>query len=203
METQLQGIIDKIHAEGVQAAEARAHEIIAGAERRAAQKHAEAQQHADALIDEAKQAVAKLEAGGRAALKQAGRDTILSVQNKLNALLAAVVTKEVGEALQPEVIATAVKTIIAGWASDDTIGVEVLVDEQQRAQVETAVRAALAKEIAAKTEITPVRGLGTGFRIGTKDGTAYFDLTGDSVAEVLIAFLNPHLTEIMREAVAE
>ena len=57
--------------------------------------------------------------------------------------------------------------------------------------------------IAAKTEITPVRGLGAGFRIGTKDGVAYFDFTGDSVEEVLIAFLNPRLTEIMREAVAE
>ena len=203
METQLQGIIDKIHAEGVQAAETRAHEIISGAERRAAQKHAEAQRHADTLIDEAKQTVAKLEAGGRAALKQAGRDTILSVQNKLNALLAAVITEEVGKTLKPELIATTVKTIVTGWANNGVTGVEVLVDEQRQAEIETAVRAALAKEVAAKTEITPVRGLGSGFRIGTKDGAAYFDFSGDSVAEVLIAFLNPRLTEIMREAVAE
>lgn len=203
METQLQGIIDKIHAEGVQAAEERAREIIARAEQRAAEKHAEAQKQADALIADAKQTVAKLEAGGRAALQQAGRDTILSVQDKLNALLASVVKEQVGTALSPETIAAAVKTVLDGWANVADTGADVLIDEQQQAAVEKAVRAALAKAIAAKTEITPVRGLGAGFRIGTRDGVAYFDFTGDSVAEVLIAFLNPRLTQIMREAVAE
>jgi V/A-type H+-transporting ATPase subunit E len=49
-------------------------------------------------------------------------------------------------------------------------------------------------------ELKADRNLGAGFRIAGKDGSAYYDFSSESVAELLAAYLNPRLGEILKTA---
>ena len=39
-----------------------------------------------------------------------------------------------------------------------------------------------------------------GFRIGVKDGAAFYDYSADSVAELFSSYLNPRIAKLMKEA---
>jgi V/A-type H+-transporting ATPase subunit E len=50
-------------------------------------------------------------------------------------------------------------------------------------------------------ELKADRNLASGFRIANKDGSAYYDFSAESAAEMLSAYLNPRLSEILKTAV--
>jgi len=49
-------------------------------------------------------------------------------------------------------------------------------------------------------ELKPVKGAKAGFRIGEKNGAAYYDFSADAVADMLSAYLNTRLAAIMSSA---
>ena len=49
-------------------------------------------------------------------------------------------------------------------------------------------------------EVKTDRTLSSGFRVGIKNGAAYYDYSAESVAELFAAYLNPRVAEIMKNA---
>ncbi|MEX2443074.1 MAG: V-type ATP synthase subunit E family protein [Alkalispirochaeta sp.] len=203
METQLQDIIDKIHDEGVKEAEQRARKIVESAEKQAREKVDHARSEADEIIKEAKEEAAKHTAAGEAALKQASRDLLLSVRKQLTSLFETVQEQAVGDALTPERMASIIADMVQAWSTSGSDQFEVLVNEQDREGLETALRSALAEKLKKGVDVRPVRGITAGFRVGTQDGSAYYDFTDETLAELLSAFLNPRLAELMKSATKE
>ena len=52
-------------------------------------------------------------------------------------------------------------------------------------------------------EIKPDKTLSNGFRIGLKDGSAFYDYSAESVAELFSAYLNPRVAAILKQAASE
>ena len=199
METQLQDIISKIHDEGVKGAEERAHAIIEHAEKQAQEQIRKARSEAEKIIKEARQESSRLQSAGEAALKQAGRDLLLSVQKQLNALFDAVMTETAAEALSSEKMAEVMAHLVEKWYEQANDDITVLVPEKDRERLEKSLRSHLAKKVREGITIQPVRSMTAGFRIASKDGSSYYDVTEGTLAELLSAYLNPRLTEIMRD----
>jgi V/A-type H+-transporting ATPase subunit E len=59
----------------------------------------------------------------------------------------------------------------------------------------------LSAELKKGVELKSDRNLAAGFRIANRDGSAYYDFSAESVAELLSAYLNPHLAETLKESV--
>jgi V/A-type H+-transporting ATPase subunit E len=78
--------------------------------------------------------------------------------------------------------------------------VELQVSEADAERLEKHLRAALSREIGKGLVITPVESIDAGFRIGEKDGAVYHDITDVGLAEILGAFVNPRLAELIRQA---
>jgi len=203
METQLEDIIQKIQDEGVAAAEARAKEITALAEKQAAQKIQAAQDEAATIVKDAEKERDRLIASGESALQQAGRDLILAVQKRVTAMFESVVDESLGAALSSERIGEIVVALVQAWNDNQDGTFEVLVPQSQREAIETTVRKALSDKVAAGVDIRPVSSITAGFRIGRRDGAVYYDFSSESLAEMLAAFLNPRLSEIMKNAAGE
>lgn len=203
METQLQDIIDKIHDEGVKGAEERARKIVESAEKQASERIEQARREAEGIIRSARDEAAKHQASGEAALRQASRDLLLSVRTELTRLFEAVQRDQIGETLTPEKAAPIIAGLIEQWNTAGTDDIEVMVSEKDRDALEKSLQAALSRKLADGVEIKPVRGITAGFRIGSKDGSAYYDVTDATLAELLSAYLNPRLGEIMRNAVGQ
>ena len=202
METQLQDIIDRIHSEGVKGAEQRAHEIIEHAEKRAQERVASAREQAESIIKDAKEEAAQAQASGEAALRQAARDVLLSVQKRLEALFTELQEQAVGEALTPERVSSIIESMIGTWLKDDGATVDVLVAEGDRDAMEKELKRRLADKLKGGVDVRPIKGISAGFRVGG-EGAAYFDVTAETLAELLAAYLNPRLSEIMKQAAAE
>lgn len=200
MESQLQELIDKIKSEGVKNAEEQAKQITEEAEKQAEQITADAQNKADKIVADAKKEAEKLRQSGEEALTQAGRDLLLTLEKKITVLFDSVVKQEVDNSLSDDVVAESVSVILKNWSKEHTGNLSVLISEEQFDKLEKKLKTSLAEEMKKGVEVKPFRGVKSGFYIAEKDGSAYYNFSGEGLAENLSELLNPRLKEIMEKA---
>ncbi|MCQ2594770.1 MAG: V-type ATP synthase subunit E [Treponemataceae bacterium] len=201
MDVQLQELIDKIKKNGVAAAESSAAEIIADAEKRAAAIISEAERKAEEAEKKAKAEAERLEKASIDAIKQAGRNSILSFRDGINAELSAIVEAETAKAYDADMLKTLIPDVVKAWTSNaDASSVAVLLSEKDLDALSKNFASALKAEIDKGLEIKSDAALDAGFRIGTKDGAAYYDFSAESVAALFSAYLNPKTAQIMKDA---
>ena len=68
-------------------------------------------------------------------------------------------------------------------------------------KLEGFFRDKLAAQLKKGLELKSDSSISGGFRISEKDGSAYYDFSSESVAEMLSAYLNPQLAEILKTSV--
>lgn len=201
MDVQLKELIERINTEGIQNAEQKAREIIHEAERQAGEILARAQKEAGAIVGKAKSEAAGFEASGREALKQAGRDLVLAVQQQLTGLFNGIVARETRGALTAKVVEEAVVSLVHSWSEKGLTNGQVLLSADQGERLQKALLARLAAEVRNGLRIELLPGISAGFRLVEKEGAAYYDFTDQGISEFLVSYLSPRLSEIMREAV--
>lgn len=86
MDVQLKELIDKIKNDGVKSAEENAARIISEAEEKASGIIRKARENADTLRDTARADAEKTERSGKEALRQAGRDLVLTIKAEISTL---------------------------------------------------------------------------------------------------------------------
>jgi len=204
MDVQLQELVDKIRKDGVETAEASASEIIRNAEAKALAIVNAARTESDLIVKKGTEEAKRAEAASISAIKQAGRNLLLSFRDGIVAELDAIVRTETAKAYNPEMlkelIPTAVKSWIASTGEDD---IKILLSESDAAKLEMGLKAALKAEIEKGLTISAGRNVAGGFRIGTKDGSAYYDFTASAVADLFSAYLNPRVADILKSAAKE
>lgn len=196
MDIQLQQLLETIKSEGVEAAEKKAAEIIATAEKKAQEILAEAQEKADKIVKQAKQTAEQREATAKAAIYQAGRDTVLAIEKQLKEVFGRLVAQTVGATYKGKVLEAAILEVVRQWAADVDGGVVVL-NPEQAAALEDSLKAKLAEQLKKGIQITPSNKVSGGFIIKQEDGAAYYDFTAEAIAEVLTTHLNPMLAQII------
>jgi V/A-type H+-transporting ATPase subunit E len=203
MYVQVQSLIDKIKKDGITGAEQQAGEIVAKARKDAERIVSDAESQAAEMRKTAKAECERMEKASTDAIKQAARNVLLTFRDAMNAELAAIVNHETDKALGADVLKTLVPDTVKAWAAkSDAEDIAVLLSPKDLGTLEsglvTALKGVLAKggTVKADTDVT------TGFRIGTKDGAAFYDFTGESVAALFSAYLNPKVAAIMSSAAA-
>ena len=199
MEIQLQELIDKIKKDGVQSATEEAARIKREAEAEAARIVSAAQKEASEIVSRGKIEAERFEKAGKASLEQASRNLVLAFKAEIQALLDRIVSREVGAAYKEETIKAVLPELLKAWVSKGgSDSVDLLLSEANLGALKAWAQGALSAELKKGTELKSDRNLRTGFRIANKDGSAYYDFSTESVAELLSAYLNPHLAEIMK-----
>ncbi|MDR1074110.1 MAG: V-type ATP synthase subunit E [Treponema sp.] len=201
MDIQLQELIDKIKKDGVASASEEAAKLKSQASAEAARIVEAAKKEADAIIARAKADAERTEKAGVAALEQASRNLALAFKGEIQSLLDAIVKKETSGAYKEDVLKAALPDILKAWATKGSDELAVLVSEQDIKKIKGFFDEKLAGALKKGVELKSDRNLSTGFRIAEKDGSAYYDFSADAVAELLGAYLNTHLTEILKTAV--
>jgi V/A-type H+-transporting ATPase subunit E len=200
MEAHLQELLDKIRDEGVKEADRKAARIIKEAEDKAAGLISRARAEAEKTAAESEQKTAQAVARGEEALRQAGRDLLLKLRERVSRLFDHLLRRELRTALDGKLLPDLAGQAVAAFNAAGKKGVELQVAAKDAERLEKHLRAALSAELAKGLTITPLESIDAGFRIGEKDGTVYHDITDAGLAEILGAFVNPRLAEILREA---
>ncbi|MDR1748811.1 MAG: V-type ATP synthase subunit E [Spirochaetaceae bacterium] len=204
MDVQLQELIDKIKKDGVESAETSAAAIVAEAEKKASAIVQEAEKNAAYIMAKAKTENDRAEKAGIASIRQAARNLIISFRDSIVAELTALVASETAKAFDPSTLKTLIPDVIKNWfKEEDADSVSVLLSEKDLAAVESGFKSALKDELAKGLEIKPDHSLSAGFRVGVKNGAAYYDFSAEAVAELFSSYLNPRITEILKAAAKE
>lgn len=204
MDDQLQSLIDKIKKEGVASAETSAAQIIAEAEKKAAQIVADARSQADGIVKEAKAESERLEKSSEDAIKQAGRNLLISFRDGITSELKKIIEAETESAYSKELLEKLIPETVKTWADKSEVNnLSLLLSEKDLASLEAGLKSALKDEISKGLEIKPDKTLSNGFRIGLKDGSAFYDYSAESVAELFALYLNPKVAGLLKEAAKE
>ncbi len=199
MESQLQSLINKIKTDGVAEAEKEAQAVVTEAENKASRIEAEAKTKADEIVERAKQEAARTEEAGKKALEQAGRNLVLGLEKNITGLFDTVMKEEIKTALTPDVLATLLEKILGQWEPGK--GVVVQLSKEDAAALTNGLLGKLQEKAKGGLTLQPVDTVDSGFSIGEKDGSAYYDFTDWGIAEVLAEYLNPMLGDILKKGV--
>ena len=116
-----------------------------------------------------------------------------------------IVAQGVSSAYGEDTLKAILPELFKAWASrgGDSAGgkLDLLLSEDTLEKLKAWAQGALAAELKKGVELKSDRKLGAGFRIAQKDGSAYYDFSSESVAELLSAYLNPALAEILSASV--
>jgi V/A-type H+-transporting ATPase subunit E len=198
MDIQVQELIDKIKKDGINSASEEAARIKQTAETEASEILEAAKKEAAQIVTRGKQDAERFEKAGIAALEQASRNLLLVFKDEIQALLDKIVAEQVGKAYGDEVFKAVLPDLIKAWAAEGSNSLAVMLPEATLKKLQDYFKGKLAAQLKKGVELKSDRNLAGGFRIAEKDGSAYYDFTVDAVTELLCAYLNPRLAEILK-----
>ncbi|MDR2402838.1 MAG: V-type ATP synthase subunit E [Spirochaetaceae bacterium] len=202
MEIQLQELIEKIKRDGVESASGEAARLKSQAEAEAKRIIDSARREAEEIIARAKSDAERTERSGMAALAQASRNLVLAFRGEIESILDAIAVRETTAAYDEGTLKKVLPDLIEAWISRDSAGAapDLLLPEGVLKSIGAYFDEKLAAELKKGLELKPDRNLSAGFKIANRDGSAYYDFSAESVAELLSAYLNPRLGGIVKEA---
>ncbi len=194
MDIRVQELLEKIRKDGIEAAESDAAKLHKEAEEKRKALLADAEREAKAMIEKAKAEAARFEEAGRASLEQASRNLVISFRAEIAAVLASIVKAETEKAFTGSVLEAAIPAVLSAWKDKGTDDLKVLLPPAELSRLEGSLRQK-------GLELKPFPGIKAGFRIVEKDGSAYYDFSAESFAEMLSQHLNARLAEIAAAAI--
>lgn len=201
MDVQLQELIDKIKKDGVAEAEKEAANIIEQAQKKSDSIIEEAQSKAADIIKNAKSETERMEKSSEEAIAQAGRNMLLSFKDSLIAELDLIIKAETEKAMSKDVLAKLIPQTVLNWSKDTNASeLSVLLSEKDLKDLQNAFTTELKEQINKGLEIKPDKTIAAGFRIGVKNGAAFYDFSAESLSQMFAAYLNPKISAIMKDA---
>lgn len=198
MDVQLQELLESIKKEGIETAKQESERILEDARKEAAQIVADAETQGKSIVEKAKAEAARLEATAKDAIRQAGRDLVLSLEAQIGQIFERIVRETVSSAYDEKVLQDAIVGIVSAFPKSEAQNLEVLLSKDDLDRVEASLRGRLGQVIGEGVEISLAGGLDDGFRLSEKEGQAYYDFSAEGIAEALSAYLNPRLGSLIR-----
>lgn len=200
MAKEIKELIEKIQQEGIFAAESKARQIEEEAQKKAKEIILKAESQAKKTIAGAKEEAAKQEEAARVSLKQAGRDTLLSLRKEINAMLERIVVLRAKEVLQPHELAKIIASLIKEYTVKEKAGIEILLKKEDLEKLEKELFADLKDAARKGITLKPAEDITGGFIISFDSGKSHYDFTDKALAGYIAGYLQPKLAEVLKGA---
>lgn len=201
MEIQLQELIEQIKKDGVEVAETEAEAIIKTANEKAEKIIADAQAQADKILLDAKKENEKMVKSSEDAIRQAGRNLLISFRESVTKELNGILNKNVNAVYSSEALAEIIINVVESWAKNpEAENITVIINSESLKSLEDTLIAGFKEKMVAGVTLKAGDNFDAGFRISTNNTGAYYDYSAEAVIEMLSAYLSPKVTELLKEA---
>jgi len=201
MEIQLQELIDQIKKDGVETAQSEAKAIVDAAKAEAAKIIADANAQSDSILAAAKAENARLVKSSEDAIRQAGRNLLISFRESVACELNAIIGETAQKVYSSDSLCELVKNVVSAWAEKPEVeDIAVVLNEADRQTLEGSMLAALGERIGKGVTLKANDNFDGGFRIAVNEGGAYYDYSKEAVVEMLSNYLSPRVKELLKEA---
>ena len=201
MEIQLQELIDQIKKDGVEAAEAQAAAILETAEAEAAKIIAEANAQADKLMADAKNENERTVKSSEDAIRQAGRNLLISFRESVTKELKAIIGENVSSVYSDNSLSQLIIRTVEGWTmKPDADELSVILSSNDLEKLEETLLAELKAKMLTGVTLKANDNVDGGFRIAVNGDGAYYDYSKEAVTDMLSSYLSPKITALLKEA---
>lgn len=201
MEIQLQELIEQIKKDGVEAAENQAEAILLSAKAEAEKIIADAQAQADKLMADAKAENEKTVKSGEDAIRQAGRNLLISFRESVTRELGAIVGGNVNAVYSSDDFAKLVVNAVESWTGKpEAEDIAVILNSADLEKLEGALLAELKAKMLGGVTLKANDSFDGGFRIAVNNGAVYYDYSAEAVTDMLSNYLSPKVTALLKEA---
>ena len=201
MEIQLQALIDQIKKDGVEAAAAEAEAVLNAAKAEAEKIVAEAKTEAEKILSNAKSENDRMVKSGEDAIRQAGRNLLISFRESITKELNAIVNENVTAVYSSESFAQLVTKSVECWAEKPEVeDISVILNSEDLKKLEETLLAGLKEKMTKGITLKANDNFDGGFRIAVNNSGAYYDYSSEAVVDMLSNYLSPKVTAILKEA---
>ncbi|MBR5809484.1 MAG: V-type ATP synthase subunit E [Clostridia bacterium] len=201
MEIQLQELIDQIKKDGVEAAETEAAALLDAAKSQADKIVADAKKQADKILADAKSENERMLKSTEDAIKQAGRNLLISFRESVARELESVLNENVTAVYSSEALSQIIIKVIEQWAENqETDDITVVLNSKDLLLLEETIISGTKDRIKKGVTLKTSDNLDGGFRISLNNGNVYYDYSQETVVEMLSKYLSPKITKLMKEA---
>ena len=201
MEIQLQELIDQIKKDGVEVAENEAESIINSAKAEAEKIISDARVQADKILLNAKAENERMVKSSEDAIRQAGRNLLISFRESVAKELEVIVGKNVTAVYSSDNFAKLIINVVENWANKpDAEDISVVLNSNDLTALEETVLAGLKEKMLGGVTLKANDNFNGGFRIAVNGGAAYYDYSADAVVDMLANYLSPKVTALLKEA---
>lgn len=201
MEIQLQELIDQIKKEGVEAAEAQAVSILESAKAQAEKIISDANAKANIILTDAKNENERTVRSGEDAIRQAGRNLLISFRESVTKELNAIIGENVSSVYSSDALSQLIVKAVESWLSKpDVTDISVILGNDDLARLEASLLSGLKAKMLNGVTLKANDNFDGGFRIAINDDGAYYDYSKDAVTDMLSNYLSPKLTALLKEA---
>ena len=201
MEIQLQELIEQIKKDGVSEAEKKAKAIIESAKADAEKIIADAQAQAEKIVADAKIETDRIFKSSEEAIRQAGRNLLISFRESVARELKLLTEKSVVDVYSSKSLTDIIIKIVENWAANpETDNITVILNEQDLAELEDILLAGMKEKMLSGVTLKANNNFDGGFRISVNDGGAYYDYSTEAVVDMLSNYLSPKITKLLKES---
>lgn len=199
MAEDIQGLIEKIKREGIQAAEVKARDIEAQAKQNASGIIEKAKQEAQIILENAKEMSVRTEKNTQALLKQAARDIVLAFKKELNNILNKIFTAEIKPVLSGAQMAELIFALIKDYAQAEKDGLVITLPKADQENLQQYLFSRLKEEVKKGITLKTSDDLRVGFLISYDAGKSHYDFTEQSFLDYLSERIKPALAELFKD----
>lgn len=201
MEIQLQELIDQIKKDGIETAENKAKTIIESANEEARKIIFDAQAQADRILLNAKNENERIVKSSEDAIRQAGRNLLISFRESITRELKAIINENVTAVYSSDALAQLILNVVENWANKpDAEDIAIILNSESLKSLEEILLAGIKDRMLSGITLKANNNFEGGFRISVANGSAYYDYSTEAVVEMLSNYLSPKVTELLKEA---
>ncbi|MBR2953035.1 MAG: V-type ATP synthase subunit E [Clostridia bacterium] len=201
MEIQLQELIDQIKKDGVEVAETEAKSIVDSAKAEAEKIIADAKAQADKILNDAKAENERMVKSSDDAIRQAGRNLLISFRESVTRELNTIVGETVDSVCSDDSLSQLVVNVVESWANKpDVEDIEVILNSNDVQLLEKTALSSLKEKISKGVTLKANDNFDGGFRIAVNNGGAYYDYSTEAVVDMMSNYLSPKVVKLLKEA---
>lgn len=201
MEIQLQELIEQIKKDGIEAAETQAEVILKSAKDKAEKIISDAKAQADKIMSEAKAENERIVKSSEDAIRQAGRNLLISFRESVTRELNAIVGENVSSAYSSDALSQLIIKTVEDWiAKPDAEEITVILGSDELKNLETIIQDELKAKMLTGVTLKANDNFDGGFRIAVNGDGAYYDYSKEAVTDMLSNYLSPKITALLKEA---
>lgn len=201
MEIQLQELIDQIKKDGVEVAETEAKNIVESAKAEAEKIIADAKVQADKILADAKAENERMVKSSEDAIRQAGRNLLISFRESVTRELNGIVGETVDSVYSADSLSQLVINVVESWANKpDVENIEVFLNSNDVEVLEKTAFSSLKARISKGVTLKANDNFDGGFRVAVNNGGAYYDYSTEAVVDMMSNYLSPKVVKLLKEA---